>query len=333
LQDDYIAGVGGDLTIGGSRAIGIINNVWWFVGYGSSTQDYQSGISVNFNRWSQVTYTWNNTTQITASVNGVFEKVIRTGLVTPTGVNFTLGRPPWNDASSTWGGNLSKVQFYPKALTESEMLQNYYGGPIVTGSLLFAIDAGNLVSYPKSGTSAYNLTGSGAGTLTNGVGYNNIYDGTFNFDGADDYINLGQINYTNVTVEGWVFREDTTDLVNIVSGAGVVQYFSVYSQTLAYYASTNTGTWTFGTTTLQPQTWYHVALTYDNSDYSVKMYLNGNLESTSTADASYRTGYVSTLGTYNNASIRFWKGYISNLRIYGAALTQAQIQQNYNATK
>ena len=38
------------------------------------------------------------------------------------------------------------------------------------------------------------------------------------------------------------------------------------------------------------------------------MYLNGNLESTSTANASYRTGYVSTLGTYNNASIRFWKG-------------------------
>ena len=63
------------------------------------------------------------------------------------------------------------------------------------------------------------------------------------------------------------------------------------------------------------------------------MYLNGNLESTSTADASYRTGYVTTLGTYNNASIRFWKGYISNLRIYGAALTQAQIQQNYNALK
>ena len=179
----------------------------------------------------------------------------------------------------------------------------------------------------------YNLTGSGAGTLTNGVGYNNIYGGTFNFDGVDDYINLGQINYTSVTVEGWVFRDDTTDLVNIVSGAGVVQYFGVYSQTLAYYASTNTGTWTFGTTTLQPQTWYHVALTYDDSNYSVKMYLNGNLESTSTADASYRTGYVSTLGTYANASIRFWKGYISNLRVYNTALTQAQILQNYNATK
>ena len=50
--------------------IGIYNNKWWFVGYGSTNEDYISGISVNYNRWAQVAYTWNNTTQITASVNG-----------------------------------------------------------------------------------------------------------------------------------------------------------------------------------------------------------------------------------------------------------------------
>ena len=33
LDNDYIAGVGGDFTIGGSRAIGIYSGQWWFVGY------------------------------------------------------------------------------------------------------------------------------------------------------------------------------------------------------------------------------------------------------------------------------------------------------------
>jgi len=294
---------------------------------------YSNGGAITTGRFYHLAMTYNGSTA-TAYLNGV---------ATQTGVNIgsnggtngvhVLSTYTPSAASEMLTGDIAEAYVYTQAISASDVAQSYYGGPIVTSSLLAAYDAGNLVSYPKSGTTVYNLTGSGTGTLTNGVGYNDIYGGTFNFDGADDYINLGQINYTNVTVEGWVFRDDTTDLVNIVSGAGVVQYFGVYAQTLAYYASTNTGTWTFGTTTLQPQTWYHVALTYDDSNYSVKMYLNGNLESTSTADASYRTGYVSTLGTYNNASIRFWKGYISNLRIYGAALTQAQIQQNYNATK
>jgi hypothetical protein len=287
-------------------------------------------------RWYHDIGTYNGSNNVKAYRNGI--EVDSTTGTTQTNLDTSGTREPLRifsrDASSSRiSGSVAAVRIYPKELSAAEVAQNYYGGPIVTDSLSFMFDAGNLVSYPKSGTTVYTLTGSVNGTLTNGVGYNNIYGGTFNFDGVDDYINLGQINYTSVTVEGWVFRDDTTDLVNIVSGAGVVQYFSVYSQTLAYYASTNTGTWTFGTTTLQPQTWYHVALTYDDSNYSVKMYLNGNLESTSTADASYRTGYVSTLGTYANASIRFWKGYISNLRVYNTALTQAQVLQNYNATK
>ena len=315
--------------------IGFISNNAFMYGRngGGGGLLYSNGGAITTGRFYHLTMTYNGSTA-TAYLNGV---------ATQTGVNIgsnggtngvhVLSTYTPSAASEILTGDIAEAYVYTQAISASDVAQNYYGGPIVSSSLLAAYDAGNLVSYPKSGTSTYNLTGSGTGTLTNGVGYNNIYGGTFNFDGVDDFINLGQINYTSVTVEGWVFRDDTTDLVNIVSGTGVVQYFGVYSQTLAYYASTNTGTWTFGTTTLQPQTWYHAALTYDDSNYSVKMYLNGNLESTSTADASYRTGYVSTLGTYNNASIRFWKGYISNLRIYGTALTQAQIQQNYNATK
>jgi hypothetical protein len=46
-----------------------------------------------------------------------------------------------------WQGKMSKILAYTKALTPSEVLQNYYQAPIVTDGLVFAADAGNLVSY------------------------------------------------------------------------------------------------------------------------------------------------------------------------------------------
>ena len=80
-----------------------------------------------------------------------------------------------------WGGRVETyylkganeyTRAYSKALSAAEVAQNYYGGPIVTDNLVYALDAGNLVSYPKSGTSVYDLTSnSNDGTLYNGVSY------------------------------------------------------------------------------------------------------------------------------------------------------------------
>ena len=329
-----VLGTGGLLS-----QIGFVSNNAFMYGRngGGGGLLYVNGGTIATGRFYHLTMTYNGSTA-TAYLNGV---------ATQTGVNIgsnggtngvhVLSTYTPSAASEILTGDIAEAYVYTQAISAADVAQNYYGGPIVTSSLLAAYDAGNLVSYPKSGTTLWNLSniGTNNAVLTNGVSYNNIYGGTFNFDGADDFINLSGdvINYTNVTVEGWVFREDTTDLVNIVSGAGVVQYFGVYSQTLAYYSSIDTGGWTLGTTTLQPQTWYHVAITYDNSNYAVKMYLNGNLESTSTANASNRTGYIATIGVYADQAQRFWKGYISNLRVYNTALTQAQVLQNYNATK
>ena len=352
LDNDYIAGVGGDLTIGGSRAIGIISGQWWFVGYGSSTQDYLSGFAVNSNRWSQVVYTWNNITEITASVNGVFETVTRSGLVTPSGVNFTLGRPPWNNTAATWGGNLSTVQFYPKALTQTEILQNYYGGLIVTDGLIYAIDAGNLVSYPRTGTTVYPLTGSNTDTLTNGVGFLPIDGGTWTFDGVDDYIDL--------STDPWpanAFGNDSISVWFKFSGAGVIlgqnagAPFSLSSYVPAIYIDTSyylrtsvfwggsTGNQSVSPSPLSINTWYNVTVT--NESNTQKTYLNGELIATlSKTQTSYAGAYYYTLGAGvwagwggTTGNVGYLQGQIANLYYYNSSLTEAQVQQIYNATK
>jgi hypothetical protein len=335
LDNDYIAGVGGDFTIGGSRAIGILSGQWWFVGYGSSTQDYLSGISVNFNRWAQVVYTWNNTTEITASVNGVFETVTRSGLVTPSGVNFTLGRPPWNDAALTWGGNLSTVQFYPKALTRTEVLQNYYGGPIVTDGLVFAIDAGNLVSYPKSGTSTYNLTGSSNnGTLINGTGFSSTNGGTWTFDGTDDGINIGTLTPTGgATFEAWIWLETgNTNYGAIFTnwGSSANAFFiGTYpsSDYIQIYFNNNL---VINTISLPFNTW--MLLTVTNDGTNVRSYINGALTNTASGTLVSANG-VTSIGYDVNRTNYPFKGNISNAKIYNRALTADEVLQNYNATK
>jgi hypothetical protein len=236
--------------------------------------------------------------------------------------------------SSNWmDGNIARTKIHNKALTQTEIKQSLFQSNIVQDGLVFMVDANNLVSYPKSGTTTYSLTGSLTGTLTNGVSYLPNNGGTFDFDGTDDYIAISSnVNYTDVTIEAWIYREKG-DLLNIVGGTGIAEYFCVYQGKLAYYASQNTGTWTYGTTTIQAQTWYHVAITMNNSNGETKMYVNGILESTTTAQTGYRSGYVTTIGVYGNTSIRFWDGYIPNVRIYNKALTAGEVQQNYEATK
>jgi hypothetical protein len=102
------------------------------------------------------------------------------------------------------------VSLYNKALSQSEILQNYYQGPIVTNGLVFAVDAGNIVSYESGSTTTYSLTGSNSGSFTNGTSYSSNNGGTFKFDGTDDYITVNNPQSLNpgtgsFTIEAWIF--------------------------------------------------------------------------------------------------------------------------------
>jgi hypothetical protein len=345
LNDDYIAGVGGDLTIGGSRAIGIISGQWWFVGYGSSTQDYISGFAVNSNRWSQVVYTWNNITEITASVNGVFETVTRSGLVTPSGVNFTLGRPPWNNAAATWGGNLSTVQFYPKALTQAEVLQNYYGGPIVTGSISGSYQAGNLVSYVTGSTATYNMAANiVSGSLQNGVSYSPTNGGYWSFDGSDDRILL-EGSTTNAwtlptsidwTVTAWIRTTTTANglgqgsIFSNSNGGPVYSMLGINAGVITYWYYFSSWVKSNGTIPVNDGNWH--MLTWVNfAGGTMNLYVDGGID---TAGVNSNTSSGNALDIIGASWTGYFQGDIASLQINkGKAFTADEVLQQYNATK
>ena len=61
------------------------------------------------------------------------------------------------------------------------------GPNMVTDGLTFALDAGNVQSYPGSGTTWYDIVGSINGTSAGSPVYSSADGGHFVMDGTDDY--------------------------------------------------------------------------------------------------------------------------------------------------
>lgn len=76
---------------------------------------------------------------------------------------------------------------------------------ITTNGLSLSFDAGFTPSYPRSGTTLYDLSYSGNnGTLTNGPVYTGTSGGSIFFDGVDDFISLSStITASTWTVSSW----------------------------------------------------------------------------------------------------------------------------------
>ena len=234
--------------------------------------------------------------------------------------------------------DVANYKLYNKVLTLPEILQNYYQAPIVTDGLVFAVDAGNLVSYENGDTTTNSLTDSSTGTLTNGVGFDNANGGTWNFDGTNDYISFPDntdLNSQSITMESWskldtVFQNAflfekgrvNTQYSNFYNGNGTFYFrtMGLSSQDLTFYYPSYVNT----------STWNHIVCTYASGIKTI--YYNGVV----VAQATGITGTISTntqmyIGAYGRGSSYFMNGKIAVSRVYNKALTADEVQQNFQA--
>jgi hypothetical protein len=309
-------------------------------GYSLNTND-----NVNYRdggRW----YTVVCQTDATSSriyVNGQFKNsrsLIWSGsTVWPTN-GWNLGRDN-NNSNQFFTGSISNLKIYNKILSQAEINQNYYGGPIVTDGLVLAVDAGNLVSYESGSTTTYPLTGSVNGTLINGVKYNSNNGGHWEFDGVDDYITWGDnFDLVSSNISGFVWGkvntlDDYTPWIDKLSGGGNYRFHSdvVGRLVLGIRDSNNAYQQTITTSVLSIDTWYNIGFTFNNSTREGKIYLNGRLihSNTFTIDRGdtttpLQTGYQSNNGGTLN-------GALATLSLYNKALTASEVAQNFNAQK
>lgn len=263
---------------------------------------------------------------------------------TTSGTIVTIG----GDAGTSrqLNGSMAKTRVYNRALSESEVKQNYYGGPIVTEGLVFAVDPSNLVSYESGSTTTYSLTGSINGTLVNGVSYSPNYGGRWELDGINDYITFGTQNLVtdDFTVENWfsiptpgVAKEHY--LMNIGYNSLSSLLFTLDSNTggtfgaAAYYRDAAGNVVNYGMGSGVTNKIYHSVLT--RSGGTNIAYLNGVVINTFSNSTTLGANLNLQLGWAipRNKSTAYMNGNIYASRIYNRYLTASEVLQNYNAQK
>ncbi len=316
-------------------------------GYGQPS--LTSSGSFSLNRWYQVDFTseFSGTSYFFKTyINGALDSTTtRTDPNYPVSYqntgNLTSGTSPLAGNGVSSPLNISRSMIYNKALSLSEIQQNYYQAPIVTDGLVLAMDAGNLISFESGSTTAYSMVGAVTGALTNGVGYSTQNSGTWTFDGADDWINFGNSldSLVNLSLECWINPgSQTTSFTGLISktlnnsdGWEIRTGFNSSStQTFVQFRYKGDQAPT-GVVTLNNNQWYHLIATGESG--SQKLYVNGVVSASNTSSNT-------PTPNSNNLSIGklaysglYFNGKIPIARIYNRVLTQEEVSQNFNAQR
>lgn len=231
-----------------------------------------------------------------------------------------------------------------------KMVFNQDYPPIVTDGLVLNLDAGFRPSYPTSGTTWFDLSGNNNnGTLVNGPTFDSGNNGSFVFDGVNDFIDLGVNNNLTLNNGGTIsifFKWSSyngTSWSNTLIGRGGSSWINhhyilfKHSDTNRLHLSVSNGVNAMAsngprsTFDIELNKIYNVTITIDNP--LKKMYINGvfNTQASSTI-MPISTPTTVSLGRTGN-SIYYLNGNIYNVLIYNRILSDEEITQNYNATK
>jgi hypothetical protein len=269
-------------------------------------------------------------------------------------VTFTASASGFTSPSYQWyknnlpiSGQISPT-FQTNTLINNDQIKvavrNGASSSMVSNGLTLNLDAGDVSSYPGTGTIWNDISGSGTpenGTLQNftpaGI-YSADNGGAINFDGNDDYVSLPPGVYFNgdFTIQSWIYPTSVpnwTRVLDFGNGAGINNV--LLAQT--YGTSGQPGMYVEGgqyqaNTVLPLNQWSHLVATLQGT--TATMYLNGvNIGVSTLPVAQNVTRNNNYIGKSNWGSPPDpnFNGKISNLQIYNRALSNAEIITNYNA--
>jgi len=242
---------------------------------------------------------------------------------------------------------------YYAGQTDKVCLNRDYEG-IVTDGLIFNLDAGFTPSYPKNGTTWYDLGGTSNGVLTNGPTFNSGSGGYISLDGTNDQVNVStstpQSLQGNVafSVDGWFKRNgnmsqgSTWGIGGLASAKGIVGWNAGQANKISidlWGTSTYTTGQDYSLTDFKHIVWVYKGSSFTRSN--IIIYING-VAYTDTDLTIVRGG--SGTPDINNTGVVIGKSNISengqytpvdvaNFKIYDRILTSSEVIQNYNAQK
>jgi hypothetical protein len=203
----------------------------------------------------------------------------------------------------------------------------------VTDGLALYLNAGQLISYPTTASTWYDISGNNdSGSLLNGITYNN---NALVFDGIDD----------NVLIESYISMSNPTTVCALINrsitSSGDQVFFGPYANGFDQWLSISNNVLSlrgtqaedinnfqiYGNTIISSSRWYFTTGIINGPTSSI--YLNGNLERSATQSFNIASwGGQARIGSRGTTQFPF-PGKISNIQAYNKVLTQAEILQNY----
>jgi hypothetical protein len=178
-----------------------------------------------------------------------------------------------------------------------------------------------------------------------------VASAVWDFDGTDDLIDLGNINYNGLpglTVGTWVYSSAFGANDTFLSSWGDDAYSNYawllfmsqwVGSKIDWLISSNGYSYTrcAGTTALTNNLWYYIVGTWNPSGAMV-LYVNGVQDGTATGPTSIKDNNFNTfIGCDSDggseAKVRFFGGQMGNSAIWKTTLSAAQVKQNFNTQR
>lgn len=207
---------------------------------------------------------------------------------------------------------------------------------VATANLTMHLNANDSSSYSGSGATWYDISGNnndlklmGSPTFTSGS------PAYFTFNGSNQYaegLTTGVLGSTSYSKSAW-FRLNGYNDNNILSSMSGGHFMYMNSSNRIYCGHSDWNNYVVfpSVVTFSLSTWYYAACTFSTTN-GMKLYVNGVLDSTYTANLNPRPGN----GSVNVAAFgvgNLLNGRVSEAFCYNRELTASEILQNYNATK
>lgn len=275
--------------------------------------------------------------------NGNFlNSISQTGTIQTTENVLQIG--DITDRDYPFNGLIDDVRIYNYVRTPAQIAWDYnHGKPVAH----YRFDEGSgITAYDDSDNNndgTISIGGSGA-QATIGAAWTNgatgKYNGSLNFDGNDDYVNVQNGPYNsfgtlNFTVSSWIKTNSSSIGLIAATATNITGWRMGINNGKPYYLigdGTHYHEGTIGSQTINNSSWHLITNVYLNSD-KVISYIDGIYNSY--ADVSDVTGSVSYgtamgIGSYPSGAGWFFSGQIDDVRIYNYARTADQILQDYN---
>ncbi len=212
-------------------------------------------------------------------------------------------------------------------------------GKLVTSGLVLYLNAADANSYPGTGTTWSDLSGNNRnGTLVNGPSFNSSNGGSIVFDGVDDNVTTTfNPALTDFTIGIW-FRQSGTVInyqrlidSNYITGTWIGRNSNTPNSWGGGVRDTIAPFGRF--ITLTDGQWHYIVSRRQGTTHTILGDGITNTASGTVSSTALNTNNITIGRSDQSPSFDYMSGNIAQVSIYNRALTDAEILQNYNATK